>query len=629
MREVPIHTHDYCLVHEIAHRHHTKHHHHLDRPHDHQGLILLLSRYSAPLVGALTGVRMAAKSLEPSLMPRSAIDQGLIMAGSFVTGFVAGSTSARVLGLLPPFGGSAALRLAGVVATGARTAGFVRDIGQSSSSPMDPAAAWTETGTDVLSGVAVAGMASNSRPALGTISAIAVTASTVADVQAALEFRDDQPDAKYLATAAGTALGTVAAVGGLISLIRVSGYLARRTTRTTGLTGVLLYTGGAVAAVGLLGVGARAALGRATGAIAKGNQAYELAYQDAPEGANVAGGDYSLIPYDTLGLQGRRLVSVATSPAVIESVMGEPARKDPVRVFVGVDSADSIEERVELAIQELRRTGGFERSRIIAASPAGTGYVNYITVEAAELMARGDVATVAIQYGSLPSMLSMNKIATASTLYSALVARLRSEIDQLDRTIQLVAYGESLGAQTGQNGIEKIWGGVDLPVDGALWVGTPSGTVLFEKLTVEGSIPVFDRPEQLTEYIDSGGPLPPATFLNHDNDPVASFAPSTFYEMPDWLRKPDRGRGVNPYQRWLPGVAFWQGLIDTKNAATVVPGEFKSTGHDYRADLGSFIRLAYGFDDVTAEQMARIEEKLRASEVERAENIERGRVQTA
>jgi uncharacterized membrane protein len=349
-------------------------------------------------------------------------------------------------------------------------------------------------------------------------------------------------------------------------------------------------------------------------------------YQNAPEGESVAGGTYSLIAYDTLGLQGRRLVSVATTAAEIEDVMDEPARKDSVRVFVGVDSADSMDEQVELAIQELRRTGGFDRSSIIAASPAGTGYVNYITVEAAELMARGDVATVAIQYGSLPSMLSMNKVADASALYAKLVARLRTEIDELDRGIKLFAYGESLGAQTGQNGIEMIWNGTDLPVDGALWVGTPSGTGLFEQLTTGFSMPVFDRPGQLEAYVDSGAAKPAAVFLNHDNDPVASFTPSTFYTMPEWIAPVDRGRGVNQFQRWLPGVAFWQGLVDTKNAATVVPGEFKSTGHDYRADLATFIRGAYGFDDVSATQMEQIEERLRASEVERAENIAEGRI---
>ncbi len=365
------------------------------------------------------------------------------------------------------------------------------------------------------------------------------------------------------------------------------------------------------------------------GSIELGNKATEVSYDTPPDGANVTGGTYSIVPFDTLGLQGRRLVSVATPRADIESVMGEDARKEPVRVFIGVDSAHSLDERVELAIQELRRTGGFDRSTIIAASPAGTGYVNYITVEAAELMARGDVATVAIQYGSLPSMLSINKVGTASDLYARLITRLRSEIDDLDRDVRLFAYGESLGAQTGQNGIELVWNGTDLPIDGALWVGTPSGTGLFERLTIEMDVPVFDRPEQILQYVDSSETRPPVTFLNHDNDPVASFAPSTFSTMPEWMMKPDRGRGVNPSQRWLPGVSFWQGLIDTKNAATVVPGEFNSSGHDYRADLATFIRVAYRFDDVTDQQMERIEERLRSSEIDRSEKIGLGKVQTA
>ena len=58
-------------------------------------------KYSPPTAGVLTGLSMAAKSLEPSLMPRSGVDQGLIMAGSFATGYIAGSTAARLLNLLP------------------------------------------------------------------------------------------------------------------------------------------------------------------------------------------------------------------------------------------------------------------------------------------------------------------------------------------------------------------------------------------------------------------------------------------------------------------------------------------------------------------------------------------------
>ena len=562
-------------------------------------------------------------------MPRSAVDQGLIMAGSFATGFIAGSVSSTMLGVLPPIGSSAVLRLGGVAVTGANAATSLRDFGHRSTVAVDPAPAWTETGADVLAGVALSGIPSAERPALGALSAIAFTASTVADARAAIEARDDSPDSTYLATAAGTALGAVAVVGAIGAIIRLSGHGAREATGTSGFTGSLVSLTGSLATAGLLGLGVKTALGQVIGSIERGNTATEISYDTPPVVATVTGGTYSIVPFETLGLQGRRLVSVATPLSDIEVVMGEEARKEPVRVFIGVDSAQSLDERVELAIQELRRTGGFDRSTIIAASPAGTGYVNYITVEAAELMSRGDVATVAIQYGSLPSMLSINKVGIASDLYARLITRLRSEVDELDRDVHLFAYGESLGAQTGQNGVEQVWNGTDLPVDGALWVGTPSGTRLFEQLTSEGDVPVFDRPEQLLEYVRSSETRPPVTFLNHDNDPVASFAPSTFTTMPEWMMKPDRGRGVNPSQRWLPGVAFWQGLIDTKNAATVVPGEFFSTGHDYRADLATFIRVAYGFDDVTDQQMERIEERLRSSEIDRSEKIGLGKVQTA
>jgi len=563
-------------------------------------------------------------------MPRSAIDQGLIMAGSFATGYVVGSTSARAVGLLPVLGGTAAMRIASIVAAGVHSAQFLRGFENRSNTQTDETAAWTDTGTEILASVALARISSGgARPALGAASTLAVAATTLSEARTAVRLREDRVDANYLATATGTAIGAVSAVAALVGAVRLSGHLARKTTGTTGFIGSVAYSSAALAAAGAIAVGAKVALSGVIGSIAAGNRAVEIAYAEKPNTPTVAGGCYSLIPFDSLGLQGRRLVSVVTPTSTIETVMGEPARKGPVRVFVGMESASSTEERVELAIQELRRAGGFERSAIVAASPAGTGYVNYITVEATELMARGDIATVALQYGSLPSMLSMTKVEEASVLYGALVQRLRTEIDGLDRDISLFAYGESLGAQTGQNGIESISDGSVLPVDGALWVGTPYGTALFARMTTQNGAPVFDRPSQIVEYVEGGNPTPRATFLNHDNDPVTKFTPSMFYRMPAWLKSSDRGRGVNPHQRWLPGIAFWQGIIDTKNAATVVPGEFKSTGHDYRADLATFIKIAFGFDDVSDEQMARIEEKLRESEIERSNHIAEGKVQSA
>ena len=64
-----------------------------------------------------------------------------------------------------------------------------------------------------------------------------------------------------------------------------------------------------------------------------------------------------------------------------------------------------------------------------------------------------------------------------------------------------------------------------------------------------------------------------------------------------------------------------QSAFDTKNAARVVPGEFKAFGHDYRADLAEFVRGAYAISGVTDDQMKSVEAKLRRSEIERAAKI--------
>ena len=57
----------------------------------------------------------------------------------------------------------------------------------------------------------------------------------------------------------------------------------------------------------------------------------------------------------------------------VEAVMGEPAAAEPIRVFVGLESAASEAERVALALAELERTRAFDRSLLMVISPTGTG----------------------------------------------------------------------------------------------------------------------------------------------------------------------------------------------------------------------------------------------------------------
>jgi uncharacterized membrane protein len=588
----------------------------------------MTGRTSALLTGIISGVRFATKSLEPSLMPRSAIDQGLIMGGSFLTGFLAGSTAGRVVSFVPLPGSSAAIRAIGVAAAAGRSAQLLAHEEDTDLPKPDEGEAWAEAGAEVLSAMALSGIGSHKDPPImSTATLAAVGASTAVEARAALHHRSDNPDPKYIATATGVALGLNAVLAALVVAVGLTARTIGKRAPKRAPVQAIVTTAAAVGIVAGLGAAARIGVSKLLGKIAAGNRATEISYATPPTSVAVSGSQYSLAPYDTLGLQGRRLVSEYTRRDDIEMIMGEPAKAEPVRVYVGLGTADDEDERTEIAIQELRRAGGFDRSMIIAASPAGTGYVNYIAVEAAELMTRGDVATIAVQYGEVPSMLSINKVADAARVYAKLVRRLRAEIDVIDRDVRLAAYGESLGAITCQMGVLSASESItDLAVHNALWAGTPQGSELFRELTTAG-VPVFDHFDDVHRNRDTGIADPHVFFLNHDNDPVTKANPKIAYEMPSWLQTAETGRNMEPNQRWMPGVSFWQTLIDTKNAATVVPGEFKSTGHDYRADLAEFVRAAYGFTDVTDEQMERIEERLRSSEIRRAERIAEGRVE--
>jgi hypothetical protein len=107
--------------------------------------------------------------------------------------------------------------------------------------------------------------------------------------------------------------------------------------------------------------------------------------------------------------------------------------------------------------------------------------------------------------------------------------------------------------------------------------------------------------------------------LSHDNDPITHVDPSILYSKPDWLGEP-RGRGVPDGQRWYPVVTALQTMIDAANAMRNAPGQFRSTGHDYRADTARFVAEGYRLP-YTEDQLANVEVELRRLEKERAEKI--------
>jgi uncharacterized membrane protein len=340
----------------------------------------------------------------------------------------------------------------------------------------------------------------------------------------------------------------------------------------------------------------------------------------------------ALVPFETLGRQGRWHVSTYVRPEWIERVMGEPARAHPIRVFVGLDSAATERERVDLALAELERTGGLDRSVLLMVSPTGTGYVNYAAVEATEYLTRGDCATVTLQYSKRPSPLSLGRVDEGRRQNRALFEAVHDRLQRpLRRRPRVVLFGESLGAHTSQDAFlhEGTKGLVDLGIDRALWIGTPYASE-WQQEVLHDDGPGVDR-DLVARVNDHGGleALGPKALdgvryvmLTHHNDAVAYFGLDLLLACLDWLGEPEtRPPGVVPRtERYGPIVTFLQTLVDMKNSAKVVPGVFEAKGHDYRADLGCMVRTVYGLD-ATADQMGRIEEALRAFELRRAEWI--------
>ena len=69
---------------------------------------------------------------------------------------------------------------------------------------------------------------------------------------------------------------------------------------------------------------------------------------------------------------------------------------------------------------------------------------------------------------------------------------------------------------------------------------------------------------------------------------------------------------------WSPFFTFLQVGVDAANAMLVVPGKFRSHGHDYRGDMAYFINQAYQFG-ATPEVVSKANAHLKELEIIRAE----------
>jgi uncharacterized membrane protein len=396
-----------------------------------------------------------------------------------------------------------------------------------------------------------------------------------------------------------------------------------------------------VVALGIFGGGIGYAVNVAYAKTQGAGLKQEAAYASVPENPNVSGSSQSVVPFDTLGREGRRWVSMALGADEIEEVMGEPAQS-PIRVFVGLESYPGIDPsgRVRLAMEELERTGAFSRKVLCVFSPTGTGYVNPVAAESLEYYANGDVASVAVQYSVRPSFLSLQAVHVARDslrlLLQAIAARL-SAIPE-DQRPRLLMFGESLGAQSGQDvlaGNRKSAGRPvsaftdDYCIDRALFIGTPFGskwhqdytsdTALYDPNGILATVSDYDQWLALPQDQQQDARV---LLLSHHTDPITKFGPILIVQKPEWLGEPEsRAPGIPKATAWRFWVTFISTFVDVLNADQHKPGIFEARGHDYSADLGRMTAVAFGLNP-TDDQVRRAEVALRDRQLEWAQKRE-------
>lgn len=375
--------------------------------------------------------------------------------------------------------------------------------------------------------------------------------------------------------------------------------------------------------------GYRALVGR----MSRTNSMIEPAFSEPPTSPFVSGGPSSISPYQELGLQGRRYVHEVVTPQVIEETLGEPAENHPIRSYIGVQSEPLYATaRSELALEEMERLGAFDRKYLLLISPTGTGWIDHTVIESAEILARGDIATACIQYGTAPSFLELQGVSLGRAQFRQLLWGVRQRLRAVpgEERPRVLVFGESLGAWTASDVVMHLGAaGFDhYGIDRALWFGLP-GLARWSKtgmregrnpLTPEGTVHAFDHFDDYRALDEEAKERLRAIVVDHNNDPISQMSLRLAVKQPNWLDG-ERGRGVPKEMSWRPVMTFIQVVVDAMNAMVVVPGEFKSFGHDYRGDTADFVQAAYGFPTVTDTQMEAIHARLTARELDRGRRI--------
>lgn len=320
-----------------------------------------------------------------------------------------------------------------------------------------------------------------------------------------------------------------------------------------------------------------------------------------PQAPERSGSPQSRSSWRAVGGQGRVFLGRGPSRADIEAVTGCSAMV-PIRVYAGMpEEGQSLQSAADLVVEELHRTGAFDRSVILIATSTGSGWVDEWQVQPLEYLTRGNCATASMQYSFVPSSINfLTDLDVSEEAAVILFETIRRAVDEIpeDRRPALFVCGESLGAYASQHVFSGI---VDVlsRTDGALWVGTPAFTPMHAELTAirhRGSPEVapvvangrhvrfVNVPENLWSDV-YGRELgdwnfPRVVYAQHPSDPVVWWNSELVWHKPDWISEKVDG-DVSLRMQYTRGATYIQVLVDMPVAGTAPGGH----GHTYHEEL--------------------------------------------
>ncbi len=334
-----------------------------------------------------------------------------------------------------------------------------------------------------------------------------------------------------------------------------------------------------------------------------------------------SGSPESFITWEQLGAKGREFIAGGPSVEDINSFSGTSSALEPIRIYGGLKSADTIDERIDLILKELDRTNAYARKAIFIQTPSGNGEIPPVNAAAPEYILGGDTAQVALQYSYAPSATTMlTNPGVGNEAGRKIVNTIVDKVNSLPEAgrPKVFVAGESLGSSSTEAAFDDANDMVD-KVTGVLMIGPTFFNKIRHELldsrTASSPIwlPVINEGKNFRFAIAPADLNVPTgdwqdkriVYLANSSDPVGWFSVRTLYSRPEFLNNP-RGPDVSPSMHWMPIVTFWQQLLDLQFASGAPSGH----GHRYGLNVADGWVGVVNPDNWSGEQTQKLREHL-------------------